>query len=144
MITVGICKLYIVEDDAEDLNDMISFLRDHDIINFIEFKDADDLLQAVGNEICIIILDHDLRKTNGIQVTRELKKRNRYNFIIGYSGISDPTILKQYINCDIDKWVDKNEKNCLNQLLAFIIEGVDKIKDVLELITNLKKQIHDS
>lgn len=144
MITVGICKLFLVDDDREDLEEMIEKLRENNIINFFEFQNSNDLLDAIGDDISIVVLDHYLVGTNGIKVTIQLKQRNRYNFVIGYSGVSDPEILEEYINCDIDRWVNKNKKSKerFEDLVKHITTGVERIKDIKRLINNLEKRIN--
>ncbi len=145
MITVGICKLFLVDDDREDLEDMIIELKKNNIINFKEFYNSNEMLNEIGNDISIVVLDHYLGITTGVEVTKELKRRNRYNFVIGYSGVNDPDILEEYINCDIDRWVNKNKKAKIRfeDLIKHITTGVERIKDVLQFITKLEKQIHD-
>lgn len=149
MITVGITKLFLIDNDKEMLDLVIEGLHKNNIVNYKEFHDVDAALESIGYDMNVILLDHYLNNgRTGVEVTIELKKRNRNNFIIGFSAVEDPKILKKYINSDIDRWIDKSLIDSQRgmmivnaQIVEYVTEGVVTIREKKEQINQLKQFI---
>ncbi len=59
-----------------------------------------------------------------MDILREIKAKNEHSFVIAYTGMKDPDVIINYIECDIDEFIDKNKKDHLKRLTDYIQKGI--------------------
>lgn len=128
---------------SEIVLDIVTLIldNDHDTLEFVGkklvtqpqlsyklFHDENDFLEILSdNNIHVVVIDHFLNlggARTGLDVVKIVKGRNRENYVIGYTGMKQPKILIEYINSEIDSFVDKDEPDHLDILVRYIQRGL--------------------
>lgn len=116
----------LVLDDNEDDLFLVKRLLDKMGEKGEFFRKIDDLLARVPDESHIYIIDYYLVGMYGTYIEIEVKKRNKDNFVIRFTGMDDEENRKQDAH-EADVVIFKNHKDTVKLLSNAIMEGKTKI-----------------
>lgn len=122
-----------LDDNPDSILVVEECIKEIGVSNYKLFTDNNEFLDNI-NSVHVIILDHMLPPVSGLDVLKTIRKKSPQSFVIVYTGYNDSDVKTEYINMGIEKWVDKNRKDYLEQLKEFVKEGLLKASDRLELM----------
>lgn len=79
-------KIIILDDDAFFGNLLKNFLYNQEYDNIELYQDEDKCIDSIKPESMVVILDHHLEKSTGLDVMKEIQKKNPDAYIIYLSG----------------------------------------------------------
>ncbi len=124
MGTVNIAT-FILDNDQEVLDIIEETLDKAGIANYKLFTDAELFMDGLNDEIHVCLVDHFLiGKKTGLDILSEIKAKNEHSFVIAYTAMKNPDVIINYIECDIDEFIDKNKKDHLKRLTSYIQKGI--------------------
>jgi len=107
MRTLKDLKILVVEDDPQARDFMMQFLTEENC-NFKVAKDGEDALQQFDPfQPDLVLLDIMLPKMDGLEVLRELKKKDLNVKIIMTTAISNPSAIQACIEAGASTYVVK-------------------------------------
>lgn len=136
-----------LEDDKDTLELMEHEFRDNgfELENCKFLTDpvaAIEEMKKTGDSPAICILDYSLPGgMTGLSVLKEVKAVNRDCMFIGFTGMQNLRLLREWVNSGLHKWVDKNEPGYLAELTEYVREAIGKIKDDFEWHAFLANEI---
>ncbi len=137
MTNIGI---FILDDD-EDLLELIKrAIKEADIKNTKLFKDEDEFIEGLSEDLHVCVLDDNLTKSTGRDILIKIKRKNPGSYVIGYTASKDGDMLISYIKGKVDDWVVK-EKEGFEELITAIKIGVEVAKarvDLYNYVANKK------
>jgi FixJ family two-component response regulator len=133
---------YVVDDDTEVLRIIEQLLNATDgIKRFKTFSEPQEFLKQLGSDIVVCAIDYFLQTgLTGLDVLRAVKKKNKGSFVIMISGADNPAILIKLINSGVDRYVNKNNKDYLRELVEYMIEGLSEAQKKWTLINFLENK----
>lgn len=79
-------KIIILDDDAFFGNLLKNFLYNQEYHNIELYQNEDKCIDSIKPESMVVILDHHLEKSTGLDVMKEIQKKNPDAYIIYLSG----------------------------------------------------------
>lgn len=79
-------KIIILDDDAFFGNLLKNFLNNQEYQNIELYQNEDKCIDSIKPESMVVILDHHLEKSTGLDVMKEIQKKNPDAYIIYLSG----------------------------------------------------------
>lgn len=128
---------YILEDD-EDMHEVLkNVLKAKNVPeDMIEIThDPSQFLEKLNSDINICVIDHRLSLgVTGLDIIREVKKKNKDSYVIIITGQSDYRIVAKYLREGADDYVDKNENNgdYYDDFVASVLKGVNMATERIE------------
>lgn len=92
------------------------------------FTEKDEYLMAIPSTANVHIIDHYLSLGYGWEILLELKRRNKLNFVILYSGTKDKKTVEEYKPYKIDEVIYKDDPDNLILLERVIRKGLISIR----------------
>lgn len=117
-----VCVL-VLDDNPDDLKAVERIVKrtgkKYDL-----YLDDKLFLAGIPDGINVHIIDHFLPNMSGLDILREIKEKNTNNFVIAYTGSKNENTVIEYVNAGINKFVDKNNPDHLQQLAKYLNEGI--------------------
>lgn len=133
---------YVLEDDRETLDMIEDLLKANGISDYELFTKSEDMLIHIQGDIVLCVLDYYLDgRLSGLDILKEIKKRNSYSYIIVMSGQANCKIVIDCLNAGANKYIDKNEPDYLNKLIEYMLEGLQEARKRFELLTFLETRM---
>ncbi len=136
--TVNIAT-YILDDDQDILDIVEEMISKLGITNYKLFTDEQLFLDGLTEEIHVVIVDHFLNESTGLDIVKMIKDKNEDSYVIVYSGMRDHENIIKYINSGVDGWVDKNAPDHLNDLCTYLKQGLKTAKKKIDLYAFVKE-----
>src|SRR5687768_203124 len=116
--------LLSVEDDTDMLELLEDIFKENGFENCKFFTDPREALKIVNDEPSICILDYRLLPDlTGLDVMEKVKEINSDCFFIGFTAMQDREVMRRWVNKGLNRWVDKNTPNHLQELVDFVKEA---------------------
>ncbi len=132
-------------DDDKDAIEMIEeTIKSEGITNYKLLTNEDDFENALTDNLSVVVIDHRLNSRSGLDIVKEVRKRNKDSFIIIYTGHKSGDTIIQYIHAGINEWVDKNDRDHLHQLAAYLKKGLKVSVAKIALMDYLQKGLEIS
>ena len=136
--------LLTVEDDRETLDLLEEIFKENGFENCKFFTDPQEAISEINEGSSICILDYWLRAgLTGLKVLKEIKKKNPDCYVIGFTGNHDFKRMREWFNEGLNKLVDKDEAGYIDELIKYVKDAIEKIKDDFEWHASLLKEIED-
>jgi FixJ family two-component response regulator len=133
---------YVLEDDRDTLEAIDHVLKSNGIVDYGLYTSPDEMMQNIQSDIVICVLDYYLNGVlNGLDLLKEIKRRNSNSYVIVMSGQNDCKVVIDLLNAGANKYIDKNNRHYLNQLVEFMQEGLTEAKKRWELVDFLETQM---
>ncbi len=154
METVNIAILGL-DDDPDDLIFLENVIKKESITNFKLFLKAERFIEGLSDDIHVCIVDHNLgiEGITGLDILRKIKAKNVESFVIAYTGNKQPNLIIDYINSQVNRFVDKNADHALQHLKEFILDGIAqatkrideeiKLNSFSNFINAERERVHD-
>lgn len=101
-------KIVILEDDIFFGNLLKRFLMNQEYKNIELFHEEEDCIKSISKESTVVILDHHLKSSTGLEVMKEIKKINPEAHIIYLSGQEFTHIAVKAMRTGAVDYVEKN------------------------------------
>jgi len=101
-------KIVILEDDIFFGNLLKRFLMNQEYKNVELFHEEEDCIKSITKEPTLVILDHHLKSSTGLEVMQEIKKINPDVHIIYLSGQEFTHIAVKAMRTGAVDYVEKN------------------------------------
>lgn len=133
---------YILEDD-EELHEVIKdFLKENKIsLSPGDITHDPNIFISKINQkdVNICVIDHFLSNhMTGLKVCEEVKKKNKWTYVIVMTGQMNYKVVVQYIAQKVDAYVDKNNVGYLNDLVTEIKKGFQEAADRVKFMKLLE------
>lgn len=129
--------LLCFDDDPEQLEVFDIIFKERNVQHYVLCFNKEDFYNNLTPGLNFCIVDHRLEDTTGLEVTREVKKRNKDNYVMIYSGIRDFDVAVDYINAGADRFVRKsgdiNNPEFIESIRIGFIEAQERINEANEL-----------
>lgn len=122
-------KVYILDDNVDDIEFVVRVVKKMGE-RYEQFSDKEKHLARIPNTPNIHIIDHYLRMGYGWEILVELKRRNKRNFVILYSGTQDKKTVSGYEPYKIDRVIYKDDPDRMILLENAIREGLNLIRGI--------------
>lgn len=119
--------IFILDDNPDDIRLVVRVIKNMGE-RYETFTNKDTYLEEIPNTANVHIIDHYLTSGYGWEILIELKKRNKSNFVILYSGTQDKTTLLDYTPYKINEVVYKDHPDVRKLLEAAIQNGLNEIR----------------
>lgn len=119
--------IFILDDNIDDIK-LVTRVIEKMGEKCLTFINKDDYLENIPSSANVHIIDHYLTVGYGWEILLELKKRNRSNFVILYSGTQDKKTVEGYRPYKIDQVVYKDDIDSKVLLEKAILEGLNSIR----------------
>lgn len=116
-------SILVLDDDEDDLKIVESIVKKTGK-KYELFTNEDIYISKLNDEANIHIIDHFLSKMSGLQILREIKRRNELNFVIAYTGTKNDQTIIDYTNGGVNRFIDKNNPDHLQQLAMYLNDGI--------------------
>ena len=127
-------KIIILDDDLFFGNLLRNFLLNQGYKLIELFQDEFKCLESINQGLSIVILDHNLKNSNGFDVMKKIKQKNSKAIIIYLSGQEYMHIAVKAIRLGAIDYIEKNSNYFfqLKQLIDQIMtkKGLVKIESV--------------
>lgn len=135
--------LLYAEDDLELRQRVLYYIKEM----FTEIHLASNGLEALQlykqNEIDIIITDISMPKLNGIELTKEIRKKDKKTPIIIITALDDKTTLIEAIPLNLVRYIVKPFDITKDILQETILESIERITESNNIIITLGAQKYD-
>ncbi len=121
-IQKDVCVL-VLDDNPDDLKAVERIVKKTGK-KYGLYLDERLFIAGIPEGVNVHIIDHFLPHMSGLDILREIKERNISNFVIAYTGSKDENTIIEYVNAGINKFVDKNNPDHLQQLTKYLNEGI--------------------
>jgi polysaccharide export outer membrane protein len=101
-------KIIILDDDAFFGNLLKNFLYNQEYRNIELYQNEDKCIDSIKNESMVVILDHHLEKSTGLDVMKEIQKKNPDAYIIYLSGQEYMHIAVKALRSGAIDYIEKN------------------------------------
>lgn len=129
---------FILDDDIELLDLIKQTIEAADITNYRLFTNEKEFLEGLNEDIHVCVVDHLLHKQTGLDILKVIKQKNEWSYVIVFTAFKNPEVLISYINHDVNRFVDKDKKNNLEQLVEFLKEGLAKATRNISFVNYLE------
>lgn len=122
-------KIIILDDDAFFGNLLKNFLYNQEYRNIELYQNEDKCIDSIKNESMVVILDHHLEKSTGLDVMKEIQKKNPDAYIIYLSGQEYMHIAVKALRSGAIDYIEKNSKAFyqLKTLIDQIMHGQNNV-----------------
>jgi FixJ family two-component response regulator len=129
--------LLAFDDDQEQLEIFDMIFKERNVQKYVLCYTKEDFYKNLTDGLNFCIIDQILNDTTGVEVTKEVKRRNKDNYVMVHSGIRDFDVVVDYINAGADRFVKKsgdiNNPEFIESIKIGFIEAQERINQANEL-----------
>lgn len=134
--------IYVLDDHKPSLENISEAFEHSGITGYTLFTDENQFLEALKKDVRIAVIDYWLRSgKNGVEICKELFKKNPDCFVIMMSAQSDMKPVVDAMNTGVDRYIMKQNPNWLQELIDFTKEGISHVEKEYEFFQTLYKKI---
>lgn len=112
-------KIIILDDDVFFGNLLKNFLINQEYNNIQLFSQEDDCIKSIEKEPAVVILDHHLEKSTGLDVMKVIQEKNPEAYFIYLSGQEFMHVAVKALRSGAIDYIEKNG-NAFYQLKSII------------------------
>lgn len=127
-----------IDDDREELEVVEFVCKEYNINKYQLHTDEDEFLKNLNADINLSLIDHRLKHTDGLDLTRKVKAINPDNYVIVSSLIQDFNVAVAYLKAGADDWLKKHEANYIEQLVAALRKGFSEAQHRIDTAKKIK------
>lgn len=127
-----------LDDDPEELEVIEFVCKEYKITNYQLHTDEEEFFKNMSSDINLSLIDHRLKRKDGLDVTRRVKNINPDNYVIVASLIQDFDIAVAYLKAGANDWLKKYEKNYLDQLVVALRKGFSEAQKRIDTNNKIK------
>jgi DNA-binding NtrC family response regulator len=120
---------FAVDDDIAIVKSLEKTLSD--VVTLYGFTDEYQMLRALNDNVQICIIDHYLKGSTGIDVMRKVKYKLPECVFIVLSSQRDADVVINYLNEGARAYIDKNNRDAMQQVLNYVRMLLPAIKNRL-------------
>lgn len=120
-------EIFAIDDDESIIEVIDIIFKMNGIQNYRLFSDPYELLENLNENVHIVIVDYKLNGMNGLELIKEIVKRNRHCWFIMLSGQSDKRVIIEYMNSVFgSRYVEKSGSIPLGESLMMHVKEIIK------------------
>lgn len=141
-------EIFVIDDDESIIEVIDIIFKMNGIQNYRLFTDPYELLKNLNDNVHICIVDYKLNGMNGLELIKEVVKRNRHCLFIMLSGQTDNKVIIEYMNSVFgSRYVEKSGSVPFSEGLMFhlgeIIKHIYFVDNFYLNATRIKEGFND-
>lgn len=124
-----IISTFLLDDDVEEIEFIKPYLEKVCGVYLHCFTNIEEFLASFAYGVHLGIIDHRLHACiDGIEVGKEVLKKNRFAKLILYSGSPNPEVWRKAMNCGFIGGFDKNKNGVQQEVADFVSEQLTDLR----------------
>lgn len=125
--------IHLLDDSQDDLEIVERYLVRNGITDFKSFTDEELFLKELSRDVVVVLIDHHLSKTTGLEVMKDVLKINPVCYPIIVSGNDSVKVILDYVDCDCFRYIiKKSDEHYLSKIVKSIFEAEQRIDRIIK------------